>query len=357
MNIFVTEYLCSGACELTEAESGLLTEGTAMLEAIIIDLLALPYIRVMTGLKQTLSLNAPIFKEAIRGERLQIFRVNTPEQESESFKTACQMADCAFIIAPEFEDLLSSRTQLALDSGAVVAGSDLNTIQLTADKWRFYELMQENSIPVIPTQFLSGELPPSAVSFPCLIKHRFGAGGLGLETFDNEVAIQKHWTQLKPPERTLPERTFLLQPFLTGKPLSTVALIRAGHREFFPVGEQQISWKQGFQYQGGTIPADVNERVSQSIYDLMNRVCDLLPGLAGYVGFDILLPDDAPNEPVLVEINPRLTTSYTGYRRLTDDNLAARLIDSTTDFPPINWNRGETVRFHTDGSSALLPQS
>ncbi|MCA9021743.1 MAG: ATP-grasp domain-containing protein, partial [Planctomycetaceae bacterium] len=85
-------------------------------------------------------------------------------------------------------------------------------------------------------------------------------------------------------------------------------------------------------------------------------VCDLLPGLAGYVGFDILLPDDTPNEPVLVEINPRLTTSYTGYRRLTQDNLAARIIDVQTAFPRIQWKQGESVRFQPDGRTSLITQ-
>lgn len=352
MNIFVSEYLCSGACELADAESGLLKEGTAMLEAVITDLLALPHSRLMTGLQQTLSLKSPIIVEAIREGRLQIFRAATPQQEHENFNTACRRADCVLVIAPEFEGLLISRTQLALDCGATVTGSDLKAIQLTADKWRLFELMQEFSLPTIPTCLVSGEFPRSAVSFPCLIKHRFGAGGLGLETVQDEDCLQKRWNELRGAEGQ-----FLLQPLLTGKALSTVALIRAGVREFFPVGEQHVSWNQGFQYQGGTIPADVDAGVLPSIYDLLNRVCDLLPGLAGYVGFDILLPDDAPNEPVLVEINPRLTTSYTGYRRLTFDNLAERIIDSKTDFPNIEWNQGITVRFQPDGSSSLLPQS
>ncbi|QDT92926.1 ATP-grasp domain-containing protein [Gimesia algae] len=352
MNIFVTEYLCSGACELTEAESGLLEEGFAMLEAVITDLLALPHSRVMTGLQQTLSLTSPTLEEANRGERLQIFRANTPGEAGENFKAACRMADCVLIIAPEFEDLLFRRTQQAVDCGTTVIGSDLHTIRLTADKWQLYQLMQAHSIPVIPTQLLSEKLPRSMVSLPCLIKHRCGAGGLGLETFETEDDLQKRWNQLRSAEEQ-----FLLQPFLTGRALSTVALIRAGHREFFPVGEQQISWELGFEYQGGIIPVEVDVSALQNIHDLLNRVCDLLPGLAGYVGFDILMPDDAPNEPVLVEINTRLTTSYTGYRRLTHDNLAARIIDTNAEFPHIEWNQGETVRFRTDGSSSLLPQS
>jgi len=74
------------------------------------------------------------------------------------------------------------------------------------------------------------------------------------------------------------------------------------------------------------------------------------------VGFDILLPDDSPHEPLLVEINPRLTTSYTGYRRLTQDNLAERMMNLETDFPRITWQEGVTVCFQPDGSVSLNPQ-
>ncbi|WP_291173176.1 ATP-grasp domain-containing protein [Gimesia sp.] len=351
MNIFVSEYLCSGACELSDTEAGIFREGTAMLEAVISDLLALPHMRVITSLQQNVELKLPLLEQAIRAERLQIFRVDTPEQEREIFKTACLASDCVLIIAPEFEELLSRRTQQALDYGAVVSGPDLTTIQLTADKWRLFEMMQEHSLPTIPTRLLSAELLRSAITFPCLIKHRFGAGGLGLEAFENEKQLRNRWNLL-----SSAEGQYLFQPFLQGKPLSTVALIRPGERDYFPVGEQQISWDQGFAYQGGSIPADIDQSMLPSIYNLLDRVCDLLPGLAGYVGFDILLPDDSPHEPLLVEINPRLTTSYTGYRRLTQDNLAERMMNLETEFPRITWQEGVTVRFQPDGTVSLNPQ-
>jgi hypothetical protein len=43
----------------------------------------------------------------------------------------------------------------------------------------------------------------------------------------------------------------------------------------------------------------------------------------------VLQPTGAPREPLLVEINPRFTTSYVGYRRLSAGNLFARWMMGT----------------------------
>jgi predicted ATP-grasp superfamily ATP-dependent carboligase len=72
------------------------------------------------------------------------------------------------------------------------------------------------------------------------------------------------------------------------------------------------------------------------------------------VGFDILLPDRTPLAPVLVEINPRLTTAYTGYRRLTPDNLAAWVTGFSAGASNLKWDLEQAVSFQPDGSFQRL---
>ncbi|MCK5120689.1 MAG: ATP-grasp domain-containing protein, partial [Methylococcales bacterium] len=48
-------------------------------------------------------------------------------------------------------------------------------------------------------------------------------------------------------------------------------------------------------------------------------------GLWGYVGIDIIQPE--LNDPWVVEINPRLTTSYVGINQALDFNVAAAVLD------------------------------
>ena len=65
--------------------------------------------------------------------------------------------------------------------------------------------------------------------------------------------------------------------------------------------------------------------------------CRSLPGLAGFVGFDLIASKGEPRVRIL-DANPRLTTSYVGYRRLTHENLAARMLFVDVDAAPIEWN-------------------
>ena len=61
--------------------------------------------------------------------------------------------------------------------------------------------------------------------------------------------------------------------------------------------------------------------------ELGERALDALPDATGYVGVDLVL-GNAPDgsEDVVIEVNPRLTTSYVGLRAMTSSNLAAAIL-------------------------------
>lgn len=323
-----------------------------MLNSVISDLLAIPDCHVITCVREQLLPLLPVLHRSNRETNLQITLNSSPKMERHYFEKSCKQADVVWIIAPEFDDILYSRTVRALQSGARVIGPDLNTIQLTTDKWRLFEFLNEHSLPTIPTSPLDEVKLTTPVCVPCVVKHRFGAGGLGIHYIEHLPDCHKRLLQI--PEDC---SDYIMQPFISGRMLSTVVLIKPGRKEIFPLGEQHLCWVPGFRYQGGSIPVDLNEEVKISIQCLLRRVCDLLPGLAGYIGFDLLLPDMTPTEPLIVEINPRLTTSYTGYRQLTQDNLAERIVDSGSTFSLIKWKMGQEVQFQSDGSVTLKTDS
>lgn len=348
MNVFVSEYLCSGACEESRSDASLLTEGAAMLDAVIADLLEIPDCRVTTCVQEQLDLS--VFQREGEEDRFEIHRVRETSEEQHYFDLACLQADVVWIIAPEFDEILTLRTARAIELGAKVVGPNLSAIQLTADKWRLFDFLTELSLPTIPTSLLESEKSTPPCTFPCIIKHRFGAGGLGLQY----LTQPEEWlTVLSNIQDNGAD--YIVQPFVFGKLLSTVVLFHSEHREIFPISEQHICWESGYEYQGGIIPAELNAKVTRSIQKLLERVCDALPGLTGYIGFDLLLPESNPTQPLIVEINPRLTTSYTGYRYFTQDNLAMRIVNSETEYPPIRWETECIVQFHPDGSVLLNP--
>jgi len=73
---------------------------------------------------------------------------------------------------------------------------------------------------------------------------------------------------------------------------------------------------------------------------------DVVPGLLGYVGVDVVL---GPVEDWVIEINPRLTTSYLGLRMLAEDNLAEMMVRAAqgTQVEAPRW-RGGIARFSVE---------
>jgi len=78
---------------------------------------------------------------------------------------------------------------------------------------------------------------------------------------------------------------------------------------------------------------------------------EAVPGLRGYVGVDLVLgPNDDGNEDWVIEINPRLTTSYIGLRVVAKANLAEAMLRVVGGeiVPPLDWHP-DVVHFHADG--------
>ena len=75
------------------------------------------------------------------------------------------------------------------------------------------------------------------------------------------------------------------------------------------------------------LPPPLAERATR----LARAAIDTLPAPLGYLGVDLVLGDDPTGrEDVVIEINPRLTTSYVGLRAACRDNLAAAMLAVAT---------------------------
>jgi len=89
------------------------------------------------------------------------------------------------------------------------------------------------------------------------------------------------------------------------------------------LNRQHITPGRPFQYLGGEIPL-VHPAAGYAL-ELAQAAVALLPGLQGYVGVDLLL---SGSQAWLIEINPRLTTSYVGLRQVIQLNLAQAIWDA-----------------------------
>jgi predicted ATP-grasp superfamily ATP-dependent carboligase len=142
---------------------------------------------------------------------------------------------------------------------------------------------------------------------------------------------------------------FVVQPFVPGKPASVALLVGAGRVFSLQPAEQILSADGTFHYLGGRSPLPAAEE--RRARRLGERAAATVPGLRGFVGLDIVLGEDPDGSgDAVIEINPRLTTSYAGLREVARFNLAAALLAVTENGEPpaFEWRPGP-VRWRADG--------
>ena len=303
-----------------------------MLFALVGDLLAVPGCRVTTTLDRRLTDTLDHRTEV----SFHVDVIDDAEAARIAFDRAVTESDATLVIAPETDGILVRLVQRVHELGAVSLNCRPDAINLCGDKLLLADHLTALGIATIPTRLapVDGREPWELFGTACVIKPRDGAGSW--LTFGIPFRDSSAWTHAT--------RGFvaanaldraILQPWIAGRALSVGCLCDdSGNVEIFPIADQQLAGSQ-FQYQGGRIPADIPPQSVAAIDQLVRTACETIAGLRGYIGYDLLLPDAGPQSPpgpptpLIVEINPRLTTSYVGYRQLCLGNIAARLVSAT----------------------------
>ena len=350
--VFVSENVCSGAWPDDNLDRSLATEGRTMLLALLRDLLrpdggffqanlqeigtrnaeherpvasSLPLIphsalRIPHSLVRTTwddRLGEFPWSEFDSGarERLTVQPVArssgvSPESELDLFRDEVATADAVFVIAPEFFGILESRTRDVerLAPGRLI-GCSSDAVRLCADKLALAEFLPTIGVPTIETHQFDPEQPTVDWPFPIVIKPRDGAGSTLTFRVDSDEQLANVASQLRTDDEGF---TFVQQPFIRGTALSGAALI-SGHPadrviKVLPTAEQRLTDDGRLQFCGTSNPGAVTEHDHQATEQLIRRCCRAIPGLNGYVGFDLISDSGGVR---LVEINPRLTTSWT----------------------------------------------
>jgi tyramine---L-glutamate ligase len=327
MRLFIYELTCAGGLGANVPRS-LRHEGAAMLAAVVEDFERVPGINVLTLLRDDCS----------RSIGRQV-RWTAPAEEPQAFRDLASQSDAALIIAPEFDDLLAQRTAWAIAAGCRMLGSGPDGIRRTQNKFRLARWLSRHHIPTPATRCLSATTA-SADAFPCVIKPRDGAGAQA--TF-----LVRHADDWAAAHRQAlaewPSAELVLQPYCRGQAASVTFFVGNGQVVPTPGATQRQSNDGRLRYLGGSAP-------------LARRAVESVPGLFGYVGVDLILGDAADGTgDVVVEINPRLTTSYIGLRQLTRTNLAEiwlHLFRGETVFD-LEWHDDRVIEFDCEGRISL----
>jgi hypothetical protein len=107
---------------------------------------------------------------------------------------------------------------------------------------------------------------------------------------------------------------------------------------------QRLSADGRFTYLGGRLP--LAPSLAARAAALGRRALAALPPAFGYVGLDLVLGDHpGGRDDVVIEVNPRLTTSYVGLRAAADANLAEALLAAAAGERPALRFSARAIRF------------
>jgi predicted ATP-grasp superfamily ATP-dependent carboligase len=370
LRIFLYEYTCAVGDDLPEMSAPLRAEGWAMLRALFQDFQAIPGMEVVTllppgrGGQRGATPQAPgggPYRDAISRQRHRAIN------EEKSFRRLAGFADYSLVIAPETDELLFNRCQWVEEGGGTLLGPSAAAVQLTGDKLALGDRLRQHNIRTPSCrQQASGEPP---FPLPVVCKPRRGAGSLHTTL----IRTREEWLEQALPEG--PER--IVQPFVPGLAASVAFLV--GPRQTVPLipATQELSEDGQFHYLGGRMPlaaplAERAIRLGSQALECLEREASSAEGegwsvrggprctlhapwvthLKGYVGVDLILGAASDgSQDYVIEVNPRVTTSYVGLRALARSNLAESMLrivqGEEIALPP--WKAG-TIRFCPDGT-------
>jgi predicted ATP-grasp superfamily ATP-dependent carboligase len=343
LRVFVSEYVCGGGWPKAEISGSLALEGRAMLTAVVDDLSRISDVEVAT------TWDARLGALPFRSARTTC--VKSRAHEWQLFERLAAECDATLVIAPESGGTLFARCQAVETVGGRLLGPRSRAVALCADKLRLADHLHGAGVRTIPTvlrdvnaqppgQGSAGELP-----FPLVVKPRDGAGSQQTRLIADAGALE----QFRRECGTASIRSeFILQPYIAGQPYSVALLISRSGREIevLPPAKQLLSADGQFTYRGGRLPCGAGGR--NVLVSAALSACQSVPDLRGYVGVDLIVPEQEPRAPIVVEINPRLTTSYLGYRALAAENIAEWLLLPARFRRPVQWRSG-SVEFDAAG--------
>ena len=307
MKIFLYEFVTAGGMidrPSNEIPDSLVAEGQAMARTLSNDLAA-------SGAEVDLMADARFMQPL---ESANFHRIDTPEREKTLFQKLAASADATIVIAPEFDGILQDRAERVSAYGGRLIGPSIDAITLAADKHRTAAHLHSLGIPSTQGVLLqAGELLPVDFPYPAVLKPRWGAGSQGIALILDPAAATGQQTPCEA----------RLECYVPGTPTSVAVLCGPCGLKPLTACRQLLSQDGRFTYLGGSLPLqeDLNERACR----LATAAVAAFEGMLGYVGVDLILAEASRGDTV-VEVNPRLTTSYIGLRKASPQNLAATML-------------------------------
>jgi len=355
--VFVYEHLCGGGLLGAAAVStSLLSEGIAMATAVAADLAA-----ANAGPVHLLAdPRLPEWAENL-GRKIsscQLHFAASPSEWQRWFDRLVDDASYTLVIAPETGGVLAGLSRRVRQFGGRLLGPTGDFIDVASDKNKTCSRLTEAGVPVPPGRVCSdaSAFASQWKQFPAVVKPSDGCGSEGVSFVGGAAALE--------PALARAGLSCRVEEYVPGQPASVSALLTADGPVTLPACYQTIAWSSsclspGVQakgvprYKGGRLPVDDSH--APRCRTLAQAALGAMPASRGFVGVDLVLGDaEDGSEDFVIEINPRLTTSYVGLRQLALTNLAAALINAREGRPADLRFSSQRIQFLSSGDTMIL---
>jgi len=277
-------------------------EGDMMLSALVTDLQDAGYNDIVCTRDSRLG---------IIGRDIEI--INPGRNVWQTWHQCIKDSDAIWLIAPETSNIMYELTCMAEESNSLLIGSSSAAVKLTTSKLKTIELLIANQIPTVPVLQVTDNLSSDRNGW--VIKPDDGVGGEGCYRFNDLVSLQQHIHGLN-------NKNFIVQEYIAGIPASVSILCLEKQASVLACNEQLFTFENGKGHLSGVVVNGL-QQYQQEFEKIAHDVTDAIDGLTGYVGIDLIMTEHGP---VVVEINPRLTTSYTGLTSSLGSNPAEMIM-------------------------------
>jgi len=319
-SLIIFEYSIGGGFSKTQSNSSLAIEGYAMLYSVIEDL-------KKSGYKTITTLDERFVSHCKLPADEQII-IPIGEDPLEKLKDFFDVVDGAILVAPAFKEALYRVTYFMEKHGVNVLGSNSHSVLEASDKRLTMLILEEANLPTPKTKIVdvnedvdSVRLKVEEIGYPVIFKPADGVGCSGVSLVKDYSKIPQALNLVRKNTKT---NYFLIQEFLDGFHASVNILTNGEEVLVLSLNQQNIKIKpppEGLSYQGNIVP--IIHPQAEKVKKTVKKLVETMNGLKGYVGVDLIL---TRNEVFVVDVNPRITTSYLGLRKISKLKLGEQIV-------------------------------